>query len=126
MGSFGKDGSIVWPSIWKRRTSEPARKERTSAMCPVCLANAALIAAGATSSGGLTALAMNKFCRKKKTNQTRGKQNERNKDETQSGSGRNESANRVTAGVGCCAPATTREGERVDPPPCSAGRRASA
>ncbi len=36
-------------------------------MCPVCLTNSALIAAGATSSGGLTALAMSKFCRKKQT-----------------------------------------------------------
>jgi predicted dithiol-disulfide oxidoreductase (DUF899 family) len=35
-------------------------------MCPVCLTNAALIAAGATSSGGLTTLAMSKFCKKKK------------------------------------------------------------
>ncbi len=38
-------------------------------MCPVCLTNVALIAAGATSSGGLTAFAMTKFCKKKKTNQ---------------------------------------------------------
>jgi hypothetical protein len=35
-------------------------------MCPVCLTNAALIAAGATSSGGLTAFMMNKVYRKKK------------------------------------------------------------
>ena len=41
-------------------------------MCPVCIANMILVAAGATSSGGLTALGMSKFCRKKKTNQTRG------------------------------------------------------
>jgi len=30
-------------------------------MCPVCLANLALIAAGVTSSSGLTAFAANKF-----------------------------------------------------------------
>jgi hypothetical protein len=30
-----------------------------------------LIAAGAMSSGGLTALAMSKFCKRKETNQTR-------------------------------------------------------
>jgi predicted dithiol-disulfide oxidoreductase (DUF899 family) len=35
-------------------------------MCPVCLTNAALIAAGATSSGGLTAFMMNKFYGRKK------------------------------------------------------------
>src|SRR6266487_2237201 len=36
-------------------------------MCPVCLTNAALIAAGVTSSGGLSALVMSKFCKKKQT-----------------------------------------------------------
>jgi hypothetical protein len=30
-------------------------------MCPVCLANAALIAGSATSAGGLTAIAIRKF-----------------------------------------------------------------
>ena len=35
-------------------------------MCPVCLTNAALIAAGAMSSGGLTSLAMSKFYKRKK------------------------------------------------------------
>src|ERR1700736_3386728 len=49
---FGKDDQGYW-------------QEREEVMCPVCLANAALIAAGATSSGGLTAFAMNKFCKKK-------------------------------------------------------------
>jgi hypothetical protein len=87
-------------------------------MCPVCLTNAALIAAGATSSGGLTAFMMSKFCRKKKTNQTRGKQNETKTDGTRNGREPNESLqNRVTAGVGGCAPATAREGEGVDPRP---------
>jgi hypothetical protein len=33
-------------------------------MCPVCLANLALIAAGATLTSGLTALAVKKFCLK--------------------------------------------------------------
>jgi hypothetical protein len=55
-------------------------------MCPVCLANAALIAAGATSSGGLTALAMKKFCRKKKTNETKEDQNETERDEIRNSS----------------------------------------
>ena len=35
-------------------------------MCPVCLTNAALLAASASSSGGLTAFMMNKFYRRKK------------------------------------------------------------
>jgi membrane protein YqaA with SNARE-associated domain len=55
-------------------------------MCPVCVANMTLIAVGATSSGGLTAFIMSKFCRKKKTNQTRGKQNETKRDGTRNGS----------------------------------------
>jgi hypothetical protein len=42
-------------------------------MCPVCVTNLALIAAGATSSGGLTAFMMRKFYRKKKTNQRKTK-----------------------------------------------------
>jgi len=49
-------------------------------MCPVCLTNAALIAAGATSSGGLIAFMM--FYRKKKMNQARGKQNESKREGT--------------------------------------------
>jgi membrane protein YqaA with SNARE-associated domain len=51
-------------------------------MCPVCLTNAALIAAGATSSGGLTAFMMNKFYGKKRMNQARGKKNESKRDGT--------------------------------------------
>src|SRR6266571_8449568 len=43
-------------------------------MCPACIANITLIAAGATSSGGLTALAMGKLYRRKQTNQIRGNQ----------------------------------------------------
>jgi hypothetical protein len=59
-------------------------------MCPVCLTNAALIAAGVTSSGGLSALVMSKFCKKKKTNQTRGTKNETSRDRTQNESERNQ------------------------------------
>jgi len=47
-------------------------------MCPVCIANAMLVAAGATSSGGLAAFAMKRFFfqlnRNHRTNET--KQNE--------------------------------------------------
>src|ERR1700737_1289816 len=45
-------------------------------MCPVCFANLALVAVGATSGGGLTAFALNKFCRKKQTHRTKGRENE--------------------------------------------------
>src|SRR6266567_6174479 len=96
-------------------------------MCPVCVANMALIAVGATSSGGLTAFAMNKFRKRKQTNEIKGGQNETGKDEIRNRIEPNESSeNRVTAGVGGCAPATAREGEGVDPRPRRTGRRASA
>jgi hypothetical protein len=36
-------------------------------MCPVCLANIVLIAAGTTSSGGLAAFLFNRFFKRKKT-----------------------------------------------------------
>jgi membrane protein YqaA with SNARE-associated domain len=43
-------------------------------MCPICLANLALLAAGASSSGGLAAFSLAKFLKKKRTNTK--KQNE--------------------------------------------------
>ncbi len=46
-------------------------------MCPLCVANMALVAAGATSSGGLAALALSKFHRRNETNQVRGTKNEK-------------------------------------------------
>jgi hypothetical protein len=47
-------------------------------MCPVCAANIALIAAGASSSGGLTAFALKKFCARtqNRITQTKRKKNE--------------------------------------------------
>jgi membrane protein YqaA with SNARE-associated domain len=42
-------------------------------MCPACLGNLALLAAGASSSSGLTAFALAKFLKKRQTN--RKKQN---------------------------------------------------
>jgi hypothetical protein len=60
-------------------------------MCPVCVANLALIAAGTTSSGGLTALALGKLYKRKQTTQIRGNENEtggtRIKNETNATSG---------------------------------------
>ena len=49
-------------------------------MCPLCVANLALIAAGATSTSGLAAFAANKFHNRRQTNQTKGKQNETKKE----------------------------------------------
>jgi len=46
----------------------------------------ALIALGATSSGGLTALATNKFHKRKQANEVKGGQNETERDETRNGS----------------------------------------
>jgi hypothetical protein len=49
-------------------------------MCPVCVTNALLVAVSASSTGGLTALAMKKLCWKSKRNHqtenTREEQNE--------------------------------------------------
>jgi membrane protein YqaA with SNARE-associated domain len=45
-------------------------------MCPVCLGNLALLAAGASSSGGLTAFALAKFLKKKQTNTKKQNENE--------------------------------------------------
>src|SRR5439155_23936360 len=86
-------------------------------MCPVCLGNLALLASGASSTGGLTAFALGRFLKKKQNK--RGKQNENCKNEI-------EPQNRVSRGVGSYAPATTREGEGVDPRPRCARCRASA
>jgi hypothetical protein len=52
-------------------------------MCPVCVANMALVAAGATSSGGLTALVVSKFYKRKETNKIKGTKNETARDGTQ-------------------------------------------
>ncbi len=43
-------------------------------MCPACFANLVLVAIGATSSGGLTTLALSKFLKRKKQ-----RENQRNR-----------------------------------------------
>ncbi len=53
-------------------------------MCPICVANIALTAASATSGGGLAVFVLNKFCKKKQTNQTKREQNETNRDGNES------------------------------------------
>ena len=64
-------------------------------MCPVCLVNLAFITAGATSTTGLTALAVKKFSfkpnRNHQTNETGQSQNENRNNETENGQKRNES-----------------------------------
>jgi hypothetical protein len=64
----------------------------------VCVANMALIAAGATSSGGLTAFAATKFFKEKQSNKIRGEENETGRDETQNRSEPNESSGNRVAG----------------------------
>jgi hypothetical protein len=56
------------------------------------------IAAGAGSTGGLTAFAVSKFFRKKQTNEIRGEQNETARDGTQNRSKPNESSGNRVAG----------------------------
>ena len=40
-------------------------------MCPLCVTSMAVVAAGATSSGGLTALVVSKLLKEKKTNRSK-------------------------------------------------------
>jgi hypothetical protein len=64
-------------------------------MCPVCLANLAIIAAGATSTSGLSALAVKKLFfkpyRDYQTNEIGEKQSENRNDETENRQERNQS-----------------------------------
>jgi hypothetical protein len=59
-------------------------------MCPACITTALLTAVGASSTGGLTALALKKLCWKSKRNhqteETRGEQNENRSNATQENS----------------------------------------
>src|ERR1700752_4029531 len=81
--------------------NEQARpEERKILMCPLCVVNAVLLAAGATSGGGAGAFAVNRFLNQKRKYRT-----EEGKNET-SENGNTE--NRLTAGVGSCAPTAAR------------------
>jgi hypothetical protein len=64
-------------------------------VCPACIANLTLIAAGAGSTGGLAAFAMKKFFlkaeRKHQTNEIGGEQNENRGNGTENRAERNES-----------------------------------
>src|SRR6266511_5116289 len=85
-------------------------------MCPLCIANIAVLAT--TSSRGVVAIALKTFRSRRRPNE-KGQENENNTAGIKSTSG-------VSEGVGGCAPAASREGEGVDPRPRRACRRASA
>jgi predicted dithiol-disulfide oxidoreductase (DUF899 family) len=93
-------------------------------MCPACIASAAVMAAGAGSTGGILAVCIGKFRKffranglslfqKIKEKSNGNKQGEHGAPERAS---RNEhTTDRVAAGMGGCAPAAPREGEGLDP-----------
>jgi membrane protein YqaA with SNARE-associated domain len=55
-------------------------------MCPVCLGNLALLASGASLSGGLTAFALARLLKKKQTNTKKQNENEEIKPRNRVGS----------------------------------------
>jgi hypothetical protein len=69
----------------RRIQQRKVKNEKEESMCPACLANLALLAVGATSAGGVTALIVKKLCSKTNvgdvfpTTQTEGEQNENQK-----------------------------------------------
>src|ERR1700736_3678364 len=86
-------------------------------MCPLCLANAVVLGASATSGGGVAALVASRVVRLIGKHQTNEKQNE---------TSRNENAESgLTAAVGGGATGTFGKGEEVDPRARRAGCRAS-
>src|ERR1043165_6200753 len=85
-------------------------------MCPLCIANIAVLAT--TSSSGAAALALKKFYSRKK-HKGKGPDNENNRTGIRSRSG-------LSAGVGGCASTTAREGEGIDSRAGRVSRRASA
>ena len=85
-------------------------------MCPACVANITLIAAGATSGGGVTAFVFSKFYKSSKHIKTVNNQDENQRSRKEKGSVKT-AKNCIAEGVGSCAPATAGEGEGVDPRP---------
>ena len=81
-------------------------------MCPICIANITVMAAGATSGGGAAAFVFRSFYRSNNQIKAEGNQNEK--------TGRKEKGpgeafqNRVAERVGDRAPTTGREGEGVN------------
>ena len=82
-------------------------------MCPMCIANITVMAAGATSGGGVAAFVFSKFYTSGKQIKTENNQNEKTSRKEE---GRGETFhNRVAKRVGGRAPTTTgREGEGVN------------
>ena len=81
-------------------------------MCPICIANITVMAAGATSGGGVAAFVFSKFYTSGKQIKTEDNQNEKTSRKEE---GRGETfQNRVAERVGGRAPTTGREGEGVN------------
>ncbi len=81
-------------------------------MCPACIANITLMAAGATSGGGAAAFVFRSFYKSSKQIKTEDNQNEKT---SRKEKGRGETfQNRVAERVGGRAPTTGREGEGVN------------
>ena len=94
-------------------------------MCPACIAQLSLVAAGATSGGGMTAFVFSKFYRSNKQIKTVNNQHEGQRSRKEKESGKT-SKNFIAEGVGSYAPDTPREGEGVDPRTGRTRRGASA
>jgi len=81
-------------------------------MCPICIANITVMAAGATSGGGVAAFVFSKFYTSGKQIKTEDNQNEKTSRKEE---GRGETfQNRVAERVGGRALTTGREGEGVN------------
>src|SRR2546430_1458456 len=98
------------PAI-RKKENEVKRKHD---MCPACIANITVMAAGATSGGGVVAFVFRSFYRSSKQIKTENNQNE-NQRSRQEKEPSEPPQNRFAEGVGGCAPAAAREREEVDP-----------
>src|ERR1700731_1524055 len=95
IANSGKGRLIAWPITWKRQARPPVRRERVKPMCPACVTNIVLLAAGTASGGGLTAFTLAKLFKRKQTNRTEEYQNETARVGTQQGNDGNGSRNSV-------------------------------
>src|SRR5437667_673076 len=115
IASSGRGRSIDWPNISKMRTGhrkKGKRNKRGADMCPACIANITLVAAGATSGGGVAAFVFNKFY--KGTKRIKAEENQNEKTSRKEEAGGETFQNRVAERVGGRAPTTGREGEGVN------------
>jgi hypothetical protein len=96
-------------------------------MCPVCLTNAILIAAGAVSGGGLSVAVISKFQKTKQTNRVRAEQNENGTNGIKDKEEKNEtSADRIAGGVEDSAQEDAGKGESPHAGGRCLGRRTAA